>query len=205
MRKRIIFSFILALSIGFTLFAAVIPANAGLLNQQPTGSIPTVTGTPTGVMATVNLDQAQVNIRSGPGRFYEQVGVLLAGQSVPALGRSSGGDWVLVEYVGIPGNEAWVYSPYVTLTPGELPIIEPPPTPTPEMTLTINPTLAAQFVVTPNPTLLPTFTPSSPLEIPTYTDSGTAVILGGVPMGLVILIIAGIGIILSVIAYLQGH
>lgn len=73
-------------------------------------------------------------------------------------------------------------------TPGELPIIEPPPTPTPLYTTTIDPTLAAQFVMTPVPTNLPTFTPAQPLVIPTFTDAPGTSAIGGVPMGLVILI-----------------
>jgi len=55
----------------------------------------------------------------------------------------------LIVYLGTPGSQGWIYAPYVSLTPGELPIIEPPPTPTPLYTTTIDPTLAAQFVMTP--------------------------------------------------------
>ena len=53
------------------------------------------------------------------------------------------------------------------IKPGFLPIIEPQDTPTPLVTSTIDPTLAAQFIVTAIPSRLPTFTPPSPLEIPT--------------------------------------
>ena len=133
-------------------------------------------------MATVNSDQDQINVRGGPGTDYPIVGVLVAGQRVPALGRSLGGDWVQISYPGIEGGVAWVYSYYVTVD-GELPIIEPPPTPTPRVTPTIDPTLAAQFVVELAPTRLPTFTPPPPVSMPTFTEPAPASEYSGCPDG----------------------
>jgi len=64
------------------------PAQASDLNQLSTSSLPTVTGTPSGVMATVLLGQeTQINVRAGPGVFYEKIGLLLPGQKVPVLGN----------------------------------------------------------------------------------------------------------------------
>lgn len=172
--------------------------------QQPTVAIPTVTGTPSGVMAIVRLDQEEnPNVRSGPGVFYPKIGVLLPGQSAPAKGKSIGGDWILIEYPGVPGGEGWVYSPYVQLTPGELAIIEPPPTPAPQQTQTIDPTLAAQFVISPNPTRLPTYTPAAPITIPTFTDVSGTLAPAGLPIGLVILVIGGLGILIGLWAIIQ--
>ncbi len=175
--------------------------NADYQFQQPTIALPTVTGTPQGVMAYVNLDQEDpVNVRSGPGVFYDEVGVLLPGEEVPALGKSAGGDWILVAYPGISGGSGWVYSPLVTLSAGELPIVEPPPTPTPATTTTIDPTLAAQFVVTPAATNLPTYTPAPPQTIPTYADEVTSGISQHIPIGLIILIIGGLGVLIAIIS-----
>ncbi|MGV8024949.1 MAG: SH3 domain-containing protein [Anaerolineaceae bacterium] len=169
--------------------------------QQPTITIPTVTGTPQGVMAYVNLDQADpVNVRTGPGVFYDEVGVLLPGESVPALGKSAGGDWILVAYPGIAEGSGWVYSPLVSLSPGELPIVEPPPTPTPETTTTVDPTMAAQFIVTPAATNLPTYTAAPPQTIPTYADEITSGISQHIPIGLIILIIGGLGMLIAIIS-----
>ncbi|MCJ7624570.1 MAG: SH3 domain-containing protein, partial [Anaerolineaceae bacterium] len=68
-----------------------------------------MTSSPAGPFVTVRSDQEQyINVRSGPGIFYEKVGVILAGQQLPAKGRSAGGDWILVEYLGVPGSVAWV-------------------------------------------------------------------------------------------------
>ncbi len=179
--------------------------NAENLMQQPTITLPTVTGTPAGVMVVVNLDQPDpINVRSGPGVLYDQIGVLLPGQKAPAKGKSAGGDWILIQYPGVTGGQGWVYAPVVSLTPGDLQIIEPPPTPTVSITQTIDPTLAAQFIQTPIPTRMATFTPAAPLIIPTYTDySGST--SGAIPMGLIILILMGIGALIGLFTILQGR
>jgi hypothetical protein len=170
--------------------------------QQPTGSVPTVTGTPSGPIATVvNADGA--NVRAGPSSvYYEKIGPsLIDGQKVPALGRSPGGDWIQIYYLGVPGNVGWVYAPLVVLSPGYLPIIEPPPTSTPRVTQVINPTLIAAFAATGNPTRLPTFTPPPPLVIPTYDISDSN--LPKIPMGLVIFGLAFIGLFGSAISFFR--
>jgi len=172
--------------------------------QQPTIALPTVTGTPKGITVTVSLNQEDpINVRSGPGQLFEKVGVLLAGQEAPALGRSAGGDWIMIAYPGAPNNIGWVYTFLVELSPGELPIIEPPPTPTLQLTQTVDPTLAAQFISTPFPTRLPTFTPVDPLVIPTYGDLTRVSLLGGIPMGLVIMVLAGLGSLLAIFSYIR--
>ena len=199
----ILFSIII-LFVGFLSWLS--PVLASPLSQLPTGSIPTVTGTPSGPMAVVVPgNEPQVNLRSGPGALYDRVGVLLIGQKVPAKGRSPLGEWILVEYPGVPGGTAWVYALYVQIVPpAQLPIVEPPPTPTPVQTATIDPTLAAKFVVTLEPTRLPTFTPPPPLAIPTFTTESNFA-LRGVPMGLIILGLAALGIFLGIVAFTQSR
>lgn len=195
--------FILAFSWYGTAQASTLPPGQ---MQLPTVAIATVTGTPSGPMAVVIPgNEPQVNLRSGPNALYERVGVLLVGQRVPAKGRSPKGEWILVEYPGVPGGTAWVYSLYVEIKPPvQLPIVEPPPTPTPVVTATIDPTLAAKFIVTTEPTRLPTFTPPAALAIPTFTvDNGPS--LGGVPMGFVILGLAALGVFFGVVAFAQGR
>lgn len=182
------------------------PVSAGVTPQQVTLSpLPTVTGTPVGVTITVKLDQEQINVRAGPGTTYPLVGVLLAGQKVPAKGRSVGGEWILVVYPGAPGGVGWVYAPLVDPSGGALPVVEPPPTPTPLVTATIDPTLAAQFIITTIPTRLPTFTPPPPLVIPTFQASAGGFSISGVPMGLVIVALAALGIFLGIFSLAQGR
>ena len=173
--------------------------------QIPTGSIPTVTGTPPGPIASIRpgANEDFVNVRSGPNALYPRVGVLLLGQTAPAVGRSPGSEWILIEYPGAPGGVGWVFAAFLNMTPGELPIVEPPPTPTPEMTNTIDPTLAAQFIVTAAPTRLPTFTPPPALVIPTFPSVQEGPITGSIPMGLVIMVLLTIGILLGVFSLVQ--
>lgn len=174
------------------------------LGQQPTVAIPTVTSSPFGPMATVNSEQDQVNVRGGPGTDYPIVGVLVAGQRIPALGRSPGGDWVKISYPGIEGGVAWVYSYYVTVD-RELPIIEPPPTPTPRVTPTIDPTLAAQFVVELAPTRLPTFTPAQPIVMPVYTEPPSTQNTAGVPMGFIVIGMGAVGLFGLLVSFFRSR
>ncbi|MBN1669170.1 MAG: SH3 domain-containing protein, partial [Anaerolineales bacterium] len=145
-----------------------------------------------------------INVRAGPGTDYPIVGVLVAGQHVPALGRSVGGDWVQIVYPGVQSGVAWAYSYLITLK-GNLPVIEPPPTPTPLVTPTIDPTLASQFVIEIAPTRLPTYTSPPPLVIPTYTASSSVLNPIGVPMGFVIIGLAVIGVFGLLISLLRGR
>ena len=164
---------------------------------------PTVTGTPEGPSILV---PEQVNVRLGPSTDYEKVGVLIAGQTAPALGRSPGGEWIQIFYAGVPGNIAWVYAPFVVLETGQrlLPIIEPPPTPTPRVTATIDPTLAAQFNIgEAPPTRLPTFTPAEPVTVPTF-EASEAAGSGGFPPILAILALLVVGVFGTVISVLRG-
>jgi hypothetical protein len=171
--------------------------------QQPTVNIPTVTGTPTGPIAIVYSDpEDQINVRSGPDVFYPKVGVLINRQQVPALARTEGGTWVKIAYPGVPEGVAWVYAPYVRVT-GELPIVPKPPTPTPETTPTIDPTLAAQFISEIPPTRKPTFTPPPPLIIPTYVPVVISTGTGGLPSGFIILGLVSIGVFGLLVSFLR--
>ncbi len=180
------------------------PAVEQVQAQQPTGSVPTVTGTPSGARITVNADQDFVNVRSGPSSyFYPRVGILVTGQSAPALGRSPGGDWIMIGYIGVPGNVGWVYAPNVSLLAQDyLPIMDAPPTPTPLATPTIDPTLAAAFIVPETPTRLPTFTPPAPLAIPTFFDESTTN-TSRIPMGLAIFVLGFIGLLGALISVVR--
>ena len=172
--------------------------------QIPTVDIPTVTGTDPGIIVRVKNDESnpQINVRSGPGTEYDRVGTLLANQEVIGKGRTEGGSWILIEYMGGPDNYAWVYSSYVDYR-GDLPIVVVPNTPTPRITNTIDPTLAAQFIITVEPTRLPTFTEPAPLVIPTFQTVTGVNVSGGVPMGMIILICSILGIIIGLVTLSQ--
>jgi hypothetical protein len=207
--KTKIYRFIYFIGGMFGLFLTLIiiqarPVEASGFPQGATIQIATVTGTPIGAAITVKIDQDQINVRSGPGTLYPKIGVLLAGQLVPAKGRSPGGEWILVDYPGVEGGVAWLYAPLVDLVPGSvLSVVEPPPTPTPQVTATIDPTLAAQFIVTSVPTRLPTFTPPPPLVIPTFQAADVGGGSTGIPPGLVIISLLTVGALLGVVSFTQ--
>ncbi len=175
--------------------------------QQPTVDIPTVTGTPAGPMVTVNMDQDHVNVRAGPGPEgeYEVVGILQPGEKAPAIGRSPGGDWIKIVYPTVNGGVGWVYAYLVTVTGGDLPIVEVPPTSTPRVTPTIDPTLAAQLVVDIGPTRLPTYTPPPPVQMPTYTQAPQLGAASGLPMGFIIIGMAVVGVFGLMISVIRGR
>ena len=197
---------VFVLMVIFTLWVAVdMPSHHVVVAQQPTGSIPTVTGTPAGMIVRVNFDLNTVPVYSGPSSYlYPSVGVLLKGQEVPALGISDDSNWIQVYYPGIPGSVAWVYGPYVTIIKtGRLPRVPAPDTPTPVSTPTIDPTLAAAFIDPVTPTRLPTFTPPPELVVPTFLpDLGS---VNRVPVGLLIIILGFIGAFGTLISFLRGR
>ena len=143
--------------------------------------------TPSGVTVTVTYTDP-INVRSGPSTiYYPVVGQLSPGTTVSALGISPGREWILVEY---PGGTGWVYASFVSLSGGELRTVEPPPTPTPFATVTIDATLAAAFNAKPTQTRMATFTPPPPLDIPQFKDESA-----GPPLGAAGIFIVGLGLI----------
>ncbi len=201
-RTKIWFAVVTLLWFASILLAVPTPKPAAA--QQPTGSIPTVTGTATGPIIFVSYEE-QINVRSGPSsRFYPTIGIMYPRQEAPALGRSPGENWIMIYFPGVPGNVGWVYAPLVTFKEvGFLPIVEPPPTPTPPTTPTIDPTLAAAFIIPATPTRLPTFTPPPEIIIPTFQDESQVSGASSIPMGLIIFALAFIGGFGALIAYLR--
>jgi uncharacterized protein YraI len=175
--------------------------------QQPTGSVPTVTGTPDGPIITVDSSLDNIRVYAGPSSFdYPAVGILLANEKAPALARAKDRpDWIQIYYPGVNGSIGWVYGLYVRLSPGaSLPIIDIPATPTPISTPTINPTLEAAFIGQQTPTRLPTFTPPPPLELPSFNETN-ATTTSRIPAGLLILGLGLFGFFGAVISYLRGR
>jgi uncharacterized protein YraI len=153
----------------------------------------------------VDLSLDQIEVYAGPSTYlYPAVGVMLAGQEAPALGRSVDQQWIQIYYPGVPGSVAWVYGLYVSLNRGgSLPVIEPPPTPTPVSTPTIDPTLAAAFIAPETPTRLSTFTKPAPLVIPTFVDPVEGA--NRIPMGLLIFGFGFVGTLGALLSFLRGR
>ena len=179
--------------------------------QQPTGAVPTVTGTPAGPYVRVDPSiLTQIRIYAGPSSLgeYPAVGVLLADETAPALARAKGKlNWIEIYYPGVPGAKAWVFANYVQLLPpgSNLDIIDAPATPTPQSTPTINPTLVAAFIGQQTATRLPTFTPPAPVEQHQFSDTNPNSKTTGVPAGLLILSLALFGVFGVIMSYLRGR
>jgi len=199
---------IIPLALAATVFAFIVlglPVKNIANAQQPTGSIPTVTGTVSGPFVTVYADLEQVDVYAGPSTYlYPAVGVMLAGQSAPALGRGQDPDWIQIFYPGIPGSKAWIYGPYVRISPNaRLQTVDAPVTPTPFSTPTIDPTLAAAFIAQETPTRLPTFTPPAQIVFPTFVEEeGPS---NRIPAGLLIFSLGFIGGMGVLISFLRGR
>ena len=105
--------------------------------------------------------------------------------------------------MGVPGGVGWVYAPFVSITVGRLPKLSAPPTAAPLTTPTLNPTFVAAYGLQVVPTRLPTYTLPAPLKLPTFApNAGSA---SKVPYGLVILVLALIGILGAIISFLRGN
>ena len=192
---------------GIMLLGLFDPGKPLVLAQQPTGSIPTVTGTPEGPIITVYQNLPVIHVYAGPSTFdYPSIGILLGNETAPAIGRAKDRlDWIQIIYAGVRGSIGWVYGPYVRLSPGALlPLVEVPPTPTPFSTPTIDPTLAAAFIGQQTPTRLPTFTQPPPLEQPLFNDAPNTS-ASNIPTGLLILSLGLVGFFGAVISYLRGR
>jgi uncharacterized protein YraI len=123
------------------------------------------------------------HVRTGPNAvYYPEVGMLTMGETAKAIGKSKAGSWIQIRYTAAPGGIAWVYAELVILHYGEteLPVVEEPPTPSPNSVKTINPTFAAQFSSV-QLTRLPTFTPATPAPTITLAAPGSTTGGGGLP------------------------
>lgn len=209
MRRFIKIGSWILLTMGVVGLGFFMPKVPRALAQQPTGSVPTVTGTPEGPFVTVDPSLSTIRVYAGPSSLgeYPAIGVLLASERAPALGRARGKlEWIQIYYPGVPGSVGWVFSLYVSLSPGaELRLVDIPPTPTPQSTPTIDPTLVAAFIGQPTSTRLPTFTLPAPVDLPQFSDASSESPTPGVPVGLLILSLALFGFFGIVLSYLRGR
>jgi hypothetical protein len=136
----------------------------------------------------------QTNVRSGPGAYYDQVGVMVAGQVGEVIGRSPDSQWLKIVYIGAPENSGWVFRDFVSLV-GELPNIPtvlPPPTPTlpPTPTPAVFGTPANLGTPDPAENALPTYTAPAPIVRPTLLPvQGTRQAVSFPPAVLIIVLV----------------
>lgn len=167
---------------------------------------PTSTFVPTATMGGPYVYVPErVNVRTGPDTTYEKIGVLIAGQTAPAMGRTALGEWIAISYPGAPEGRAWVYASLVgvrDVTLDDLPQVDRPPTPTFSPTATLSPIqgLAGAEAIE-APTRLPTFTGAPPVAVPTFSTPGEGE--SNFPPMLVIVSLFVLGILAGVVAVLQ--
>lgn len=195
-RKPTGFFFLSLVIIVFTLASVFNMPVSALQTESPTATLH-----PEMVSVTVTYGEP-INVRGGPNSvYYPVVGTLPVGAVVPAVGRSLAGEWVKIVFpeANDGSGVGWVYAPLVTISPGFLPIVEPPPTAAPALVPTLNPVFVLSLLPQPTATRPATFTaPASITTVPVYenpingdrglTPGAVVVILGG--LGLVGLFIA---------------
>jgi uncharacterized protein YraI len=163
--------------LGLVLLLVLGAAGGHAAAQQIAGPTPSATAFKgaSGALITVTYIEP-INVRTGPSSFdYPIIGTLPVGGTAPAIGRSPAGEWIQIVFPDAPLGTGWVYAANVSLSPGaNLPIVEPPPTPVPLETPTLNPTYVAAFQVVPTSTRLPTFTSAPPLTFPTYANTANS-------------------------------
>jgi hypothetical protein len=154
------------------------------------------------VFVTVTYPE-QINVRSGPSTvLHEIIGNMQPGETAQALGVSPGRDWVQIAFPGVAGGIGWVHTSLISISSGNLQIIEPPPTPTPRTTPTVDPTLAAAYVFEPTATRMPTFTPPPTLEALQFTEAPVANPGTDIPIGAFLLgsgILGVLGFLISLV------
>ena len=189
---------------------------SGLFGYQPEAVLaqgaditpsPTRTFVPTATMGGPHVYVPErVNVRTGPDTTYEKIGVLIGGQTAPAVGRTALGEWIAILYPGAQEERAWVYAPLVAIrdvTLDDLPQVDRPPTPTLFPTATLLPIQGlAGLEANESPTRrLPTFTVAPPVAVPTFSALGGEE--SNFPPMLVIIILLVLGMLAGVVAVLQ--
>jgi len=144
-----------------------------------------------------------VNVRAGPGTEYDQVGIMIRGQSGVILGRTPNSFWLKIEYLGGPDNTGWVYKDLVRVVGDVIaaPTIIPPPTPTLPPTPTSEGPLQSSAI--PEVNSLPTFTAPPPVVRPTLLPIQGKRQGGGFPPALFIISLFVLGVFGGVVSLLR--
>ena len=99
----------------------------------PTATLsPTPVFTNTPLVPQVSVSQA-TNCRIGPGKVYDRVGALMVGQVAEVVGRDSTGAYWYIHNPTRSNGYCWIWGQYATVSGNfaVLPVLTPPPTPTP--------------------------------------------------------------------------
>lgn len=99
--------------------------------SQTASETTTPTGTITSIYPTISVS-AETNCRSGPGRNFDLLGVMLPGEVTEVIMRSTVANYWLVRNPDNPTQFCWLWGQYATVVgdTSVLPQATPPPTPT---------------------------------------------------------------------------
>ncbi len=151
---------------------------------EPVGALPaTINGK---VVATVNL-------RTGPGENFEQVGTLTEGKIVKIIGRTTNNEWLLVDMDGGRWVRASAIDPQDSLA--LVPIRQVTPTPQPAT----NTPLPA-----PSASPSPTASPTQPASGPDFAPTGAVAIEGGSKLRVTVINRAATGYTGAVVIAVSG-
>ena len=97
----------------------------------PTVELPTPGGSASDIYVT-NTGVIPANLRDIPSITGNVIGGLPVGARARVLFRTAIGDWLLIQYQGVPNNLAWIFTNVVTLNVdiSKVPVISPSPTAT---------------------------------------------------------------------------
>jgi hypothetical protein len=104
------------------------------VTPEPTAS-PTVTLSPTPTIPMITATEA-TNCRKGPSKVFDIDATLYPEDSVQVFGKDPTGYWWYIQNPDWPTAKCWVWTETTVVTgdTSSLPIVQPPPTPTPSMT-----------------------------------------------------------------------
>lgn len=99
------------------------------------------------------LTNTALRLRGGPGTNYDQIGLLNAGSVAPIIGRIGSNEWWQVR---VNVTIGWISAAYTSVYGicNGVPVVQPPPTPTPRITNTVVPTNTLTLTAPP-PTITP--------------------------------------------------
>lgn len=123
---------------------------------------PAPTSTPDGVF--ININSERQNVRSGPGLQYDILGQLSQSEQARVIGTSIDYAWVIIDF---RGQQGWLAT-YLLEVIGDLntvPIIAPPPTPTPGITPTATIAPEPDIVIDAAGVLPATIIPGQPFTV----------------------------------------
>ena len=173
-----------------------------VVRENRTSAAPTVEAARPRVTALVDTP-----IRNGPGEAFEQIGILVQGQTAEVNAITADGLWYGIFWQGAENDRSWVSSAQVAAENiQDMPVIQPPTLPTdvpteiPPTPIPPTPTLPPEAVqpIEPTPTteavqpIAPTFPPEAVQPVaptPTIPDSGGGTVCGLAGLPAVLLLV----------------